>query len=186
MSFAALTRRSRGTPSSGADWQRFGLPRILYLDTLILIASSYTLELARKRFAAATLLRSGPSGSQASGDDAVDQAAAPIKRTPTLAISRSPLDYFFVSGGKSWRGCVSHRKDCSSRQASQFISSTCLHGDAWASNIRRSRPRLCWIQAPPQRAQRSNQPGNSGRLLALRRFIMGRSAAGNCESDVVI
>jgi cytochrome c oxidase subunit 3 len=58
MSFAALTSALVVRQGSGADWQRFALPRILYLDTLILIASSYTLELARKRFAAGTLLRS--------------------------------------------------------------------------------------------------------------------------------
>jgi cytochrome c oxidase subunit III len=52
MSFAALTSALVVRQASGADWQRFALPRILYLDTVILIASSYTLELARKRFAA--------------------------------------------------------------------------------------------------------------------------------------
>ncbi len=51
MSFAALTSALVVRQASGADWQRFALPRILYLDTAILIASSYTLELARKRFA---------------------------------------------------------------------------------------------------------------------------------------
>lgn len=59
MSFAALTSALVVRQGSGADWQRFALPRILYLDTLILVASSYTLELARKRFAARALLRSG-------------------------------------------------------------------------------------------------------------------------------
>jgi cytochrome c oxidase subunit 3 len=54
MSFAALTSALVVRQGSGADWQRFALPRILYFDTLILIASSYTLELARKRFAACT------------------------------------------------------------------------------------------------------------------------------------
>jgi len=64
MSFAALTSALVVRQGSGADWQRFVLPRILYLDTLILIASSYTLELARKRFAACTSLTSG-DGAQA-------------------------------------------------------------------------------------------------------------------------
>lgn len=64
MSFAALTSALVVRQGSGADWQRFALPRILYLDTLILVASSYTLELARKRFAARALLRSG-DGEQA-------------------------------------------------------------------------------------------------------------------------
>src|ERR1700757_766013 len=58
MSFAALTSALVVRQGSGTDWQRFALPRILYLDTIILIASSYTLELARKRFAAATALLS--------------------------------------------------------------------------------------------------------------------------------
>ena len=64
MSFAALTSALVVRQGSGADWQRFALPRILYLDTLILIASSYTLELARKRFAACTSLTSD-DGAQA-------------------------------------------------------------------------------------------------------------------------
>src|SRR5246500_303907 len=61
MSFAALTSALVVRQGSGGDWQRFAIPRILYLDTLILIASSYTLELARKRFAAAAIVHSGPS-----------------------------------------------------------------------------------------------------------------------------
>lgn len=52
MSFAALTSALVVRQASGTDWQHFVVPRILYLDTLILIASSYTLELSRKRFAA--------------------------------------------------------------------------------------------------------------------------------------
>ncbi len=64
MSFAALTSALVVRQGSGADWQRFALPRILYFDTFILIASSYTLELARKRFAAGALLHSN-NGAQA-------------------------------------------------------------------------------------------------------------------------
>jgi len=64
MSFAALTSALVVRQGSGADWQRFALPRILYLDTLILISSSYTLELARTRFAARALMRSD-DGAQA-------------------------------------------------------------------------------------------------------------------------
>jgi cytochrome c oxidase subunit III len=59
MSFAALTSALVVRQGSGADWQRFAIPRILYLDTMILIASSYTLELARKRFAAGAILHFG-------------------------------------------------------------------------------------------------------------------------------
>ena len=34
---------------SGPEWQHFKLPAILYLNTLLLVASSVTLELARRR-----------------------------------------------------------------------------------------------------------------------------------------
>ncbi|MGH9745997.1 MAG: cytochrome c oxidase subunit 3 [Candidatus Acidiferrales bacterium] len=50
MSFAALTSALVVREASGSDWHRFVLPRILYLDTMILIASSYTVELSRKQF----------------------------------------------------------------------------------------------------------------------------------------
>jgi cytochrome c oxidase subunit 3 len=50
MSFAAFTSAllvRQGT----TDWQHFALPRILYLNTVLLIASSITLEVARRRVA---------------------------------------------------------------------------------------------------------------------------------------
>jgi cytochrome c oxidase subunit 3 len=66
MSFAALTSALVVRQASGTDWQRFALPRILYLDTVILIASSYTLQLARKRFTAGTAaLRAARAGEAA-------------------------------------------------------------------------------------------------------------------------
>jgi cytochrome c oxidase subunit 3 len=88
MSFAALTSALVVRQGSGADWQRFALPRILYLDTLILIASSYTLELARKRFAAGTLLRS---------DDGVQARALRSNGLYWLNITLT-LGLFFVAG----------------------------------------------------------------------------------------
>mgnify|MGYP001179681152 CR=1 FL=1 len=66
MSFAALTSALIVREGSGTDWHRFVLPRILYLDTIILIASSFTLEVSRKRFAAAVSSSVAPSGSSAS------------------------------------------------------------------------------------------------------------------------
>jgi cytochrome c oxidase subunit 3 len=47
---AFLLRRSGGT-----DWVQIHLPSVLWLNTLVLIASSLTLELARKRLADANL-----------------------------------------------------------------------------------------------------------------------------------
>jgi len=49
MSFAALTSALFVRQGSGMDWQHFTLPPILYGNTLVLLASSVTLELARRR-----------------------------------------------------------------------------------------------------------------------------------------
>ena len=52
MMFAAFSSALIVRKGSSQDWQSFVLPPILYLNTLILIASSFTLEVARKRVAA--------------------------------------------------------------------------------------------------------------------------------------
>jgi cytochrome c oxidase subunit III len=49
MMFAAFTSALIVRKSSSLDWQSFTLPSILYLNTLLLIASSITLEVARRR-----------------------------------------------------------------------------------------------------------------------------------------
>jgi cytochrome c oxidase subunit 3 len=51
MSFAAFTSALLVRQGS-TDWQHFTLPRILYLNTVLLFASSVTLEVARRRVAA--------------------------------------------------------------------------------------------------------------------------------------
>ncbi len=51
MSFAAFTSALIVRQGSAADWQHFTLPPVLYLNTLVIIASSVTLELARRRIA---------------------------------------------------------------------------------------------------------------------------------------
>lgn len=51
MSFAAFTSAMIVRQDASSDWQHFQLPRILYLNTLILVASSFTLELTRQRLA---------------------------------------------------------------------------------------------------------------------------------------
>ena len=52
MTFAALTSALIVRKGGANDWRHFTLPSILYLNTLTLLASSVTLELARKRVAA--------------------------------------------------------------------------------------------------------------------------------------
>jgi cytochrome c oxidase subunit III len=52
MMFAALTSALIVRKGSSLDWQSFTLPSILYLNTLLLIASSVTLEVSRRRVSA--------------------------------------------------------------------------------------------------------------------------------------
>jgi cytochrome c oxidase subunit III len=49
MTFAAFTSAMIVRQGSAYDWQHFALPGVLYVDTAVLLASSLTLELARKR-----------------------------------------------------------------------------------------------------------------------------------------
>jgi cytochrome c oxidase subunit 3 len=52
MSFAALTSALVVRKGGASDWQHFQLPSILYLNTALLIASSFTLEVGRRRISA--------------------------------------------------------------------------------------------------------------------------------------
>ena len=49
MSFAAFTSALLVRQGSSTDWQHFALPGIVYLNTLVMLASSVTLEVARRR-----------------------------------------------------------------------------------------------------------------------------------------
>ena len=49
MSFAALTSALVVRQSSAPDWQHLNLPSLLYVNTLVLLASSMTLESSRRR-----------------------------------------------------------------------------------------------------------------------------------------
>ena len=52
MTFAAFTSALIVRQGSAPDWQHFTLPSILYLNSLIIIASSVTLEIARRQISA--------------------------------------------------------------------------------------------------------------------------------------
>jgi cytochrome c oxidase subunit 3 len=52
MTFAAFTSALIVRQGSARDWQHISLPSILYLNTLVIIASSVTLEVSRRRIAA--------------------------------------------------------------------------------------------------------------------------------------
>jgi cytochrome c oxidase subunit III len=52
MTVAAFTSALLVRQGAASDWQHFTLPSILYVNTLLLLASSVTLEIARRRIAA--------------------------------------------------------------------------------------------------------------------------------------
>src|SRR6202011_3710109 len=51
MSFAAFTSALIVRQGAALDWRHFTLPPVLYLNSLVIIASSFTLEIARRRIA---------------------------------------------------------------------------------------------------------------------------------------
>jgi cytochrome c oxidase subunit 3 len=51
MFFMALTSSYIVRKGTGTDWQAFGMPRILWANTVILLLSSLTLEMARRQLA---------------------------------------------------------------------------------------------------------------------------------------
>src|SRR5271168_4286402 len=51
MTFAAFTSALIVRQGGATDWHHFTLPPVLYLNTLVIIASSVTLEIARRRIA---------------------------------------------------------------------------------------------------------------------------------------
>ena len=52
MTFAAFTSALVVRQGSAPDWRHITLPSVLYLNTLVIIASSFTLEISRRRVAA--------------------------------------------------------------------------------------------------------------------------------------
>ncbi len=121
MSFAALTSALVVRQGSGADWQRFVLPRILYLDTAILIASSYTLELARKRFAAGVAALRTESA----------QPAAALRASGLYWLNITlTLGLFFVAGQVlAWQRLASQGLFLATSPSSSFFYLlTAMHG----------------------------------------------------------
>jgi cytochrome c oxidase subunit III len=52
MTFAAFTSAMTVRQASSPDWRHFSFPAILYFNTIVLVVSSLTLEMARGRFVA--------------------------------------------------------------------------------------------------------------------------------------
>jgi cytochrome c oxidase subunit 3 len=129
MSFAALTSALVVREGSGSDWQRFVLPRILYLDTIILMASSYTLELSRKRFAAASAVRAGQSDSTSSELVRYEVATTRPSGLYWLYMTQT-LGLLFVAGQMlAWRSLAAQGLFLATSPSSSFFYLlTAMHG----------------------------------------------------------
>jgi cytochrome c oxidase subunit III len=62
MFFAAFTSSMIVRQGVTPDWIHFQLPRVMYVSTLVLLASSYTLELARRRLVTASISTNASTG----------------------------------------------------------------------------------------------------------------------------
>jgi cytochrome c oxidase subunit 3 len=94
MSFAADTSAMVIREASSTDWVHFRLPPILYVNTLLLLASSVTLELGRRNFLRGRLRDDSP----------VLALPGPTSRTITWLDVTLALGLLFVAGQVvAWR-----------------------------------------------------------------------------------
>jgi cytochrome c oxidase subunit 3 len=119
MSFAALISAMIVRQGIAPDWLHFQLPRILYFNTLILIASSLTLETSRRGFAADADFRQQELRNE--------QTAA--RALPWLYITMA-LGLLFVLGQViAWRDLAARGLFLASSPSSSFFYVlTALHG----------------------------------------------------------
>jgi cytochrome c oxidase subunit III len=120
MTFAAFTSALIVRQGASPDWQHFQLPRILYLNTLILLVSSVTLGLARWRFSTIA--------------GAMESAPASAKKLFTEGQSwlfvTATLGALFVGGQiLAWRSLAAQGLFLSTNPSSSFFYVfTALHG----------------------------------------------------------
>ncbi len=113
MSFTAYTSAMVVRQGSGSDWQHVALPGILYVNTLLLLLSSGTLELGRRRLQTAW-------------------AAGGAEAAPGLTwlSVTMVLGLLFIAGQVvAWRGLVAQGLYLATNPASDFFYMfTALHG----------------------------------------------------------
>ena len=116
MSFAALTSALVVRQGSAPDWQHFRLPPILYLNTALLLASSATLERARRR--------------AAGGAGGAGGAGAPDAALRTGVAATLVLGVLFLLGqGLAWRALAAQGLFLATNPSSSFFYVlTAVHG----------------------------------------------------------
>jgi cytochrome c oxidase subunit 3 len=105
MTFAAFTSALIVRQGNAADWRHITLPLVLYLNTLVIFASSVTLEVARRQIA---IFMAG----------ARDQAAAPARWLYVTLF----LGFLFVAGQyAAWLQLKSHGLYLATNPSSSFF-----------------------------------------------------------------
>ena len=117
MSFAAFVSALVVREGSSTDWQHLVLPRVLYINTLVLLGSSYTLEACRRRFAIGTRQETEPGG------------ATRVSPLPWL-YATIMLGGIFVTGQwLAWRTLAAHGFYLATNPSSSFFYVlTAMHG----------------------------------------------------------
>jgi cytochrome c oxidase subunit 3 len=120
MSFAAYTSAMVVRQGASGDWLHFRLPSILYLNTLLILASSVTLELARRNHA------HGPI----EPDSDVLALPGPVSRTTTWISVTLGLGLLFLLGQvMAWRQLAAQGLFLATNPSSAFFYIlTGLHG----------------------------------------------------------
>lgn len=120
MFFAALTSAVVVRQGAAADWVHFQLPRILYFNTLILLVSSLTLEMSRRRFAQDSDF----------GPEELDKRARPAAQALRWLYITMGLGLIFVLGQLiAWRELAAQGLFLATGPSSSFFYLlTALHG----------------------------------------------------------
>lgn len=120
MSFAAYTSAMVVRQGASGDWLHFRLPPILYLDTLLILASSVTLDLGRRNHA----------HGRAEPDSDVIALPGPVSRTTRWIDITLALGLLFVLGQLfAWRQLAGQGLFLATNPSSAFFYIlTALHG----------------------------------------------------------
>jgi len=120
MSFAAYTSAMVVRQGTGSDWLHFRLPPILYVNTLLIIVSSLTIERGRRNHVR------GPGA--ADGD--VIALPGPVARTTTWIDATFVLGLLFLAGQvMAWRQLAGEGLFLATNPSSAFFYIlTALHG----------------------------------------------------------
>lgn len=123
MSFAAFTSSMIVRQGASADWLHFQLPRVLYANTLILLGSSLTLELTRRRIMAAIAIPATLRHSSADARTLLSNGIYWLYVTGALGL------IFILGQFLAWRNLVAQGLYLATNPSSSFFYVfTALHG----------------------------------------------------------